>query len=310
MSLEVLHPGMASSLQDEGRYGYQQAGVPVCGAMDRYSHRLANLLVGNQHDCASLEITLLGPRLRFWRRAVIALCGADLSPHIDGQPVPMQQAISVPAGAVLGFGQRRQGARAYLAVHGGFHVSLTMNSHSTCLMAQFGGFAGRYLRQGDHLVTRSAFANATPRVLPFNAPALFPREQQPIRLMAGRHWQQLSADMQQRFLAAVYRIGQDSNRMGYRLEGAAITREHARELASEAVDYGTVQLPPDGQPIILMADAQTTGGYPKIAHVASVDLPRLAQMLPGDEIQFRLISVDQAQQLAIERAAWLNALCT
>lgn len=308
MSLEVINPGIATSLQDCGRYGFQQIGVPVCGAMDRYSHQLANALAGNQLDRATLEMTLSGPTLRFTRRAVIAICGADLSPLLDQQPVTMQRAIKVAAGSVLSFGRRLRGARAYLAVSGGFAVKPQMNSQSTCLSAQFGGAQGRYLQKGDRLVINSTFHNAPPRVLPFGAPNILASPQQPIRVVMGRHWQAFSQQTQQLFLNSAYLIGKDSNRMGYRLQGEALLAEQGGDILSEAVDSGTIQIPADGQPIILMADSQTTGGYPKIANVASVDLSRLAQMMPGDSVHFSLISLEQAQKLAFERDNWLQKL--
>lgn len=307
MALEVINPGIATSLQDCGRYGFQQIGVPVCGAMDRYSHQLANALAGNQQDRATLEITLSGPTLRFTRRVVIAICGADLSPLLDQQPINMQQAIKVAAGSVLSFGRRLRGARAYLAVSGGFAVKPQMNSQSTCLGAQFGGADGRYLQKGDRLAINSCFHNAPPRVLPFGAPEVL-STQQPIRVVVGRHWQAFSQQTQQQFLQSAYQIGKDSNRMGYRLQGEALLTEQGGDILSEAVDSGTIQIPPDGQPIVLMADSQTTGGYPKIANVASVDLSRLAQMLPGDSVRFSLISLEQAQRLAFERDNWLQKL--
>lgn len=308
MSVEVIHPGMACSLQDEGRYGYQQTGVPVCGAMDRFSHRLANILAGNREDCASLEMTLSGPTLRFWRRSRIAISGADLSAHINDHPVPLDTPLLVPEGGVLRFAKRSQGVRAYLAIHGGFRVPSLMNSQSTCLSANFGGYAGRYLQKGDQLPIAPGFSNAIPGTLPFDTPRLFDKTDAPIRVIAGRHWSHFSAPVQQRFLNQSYRITPESSRMGYRLQGEALSREVQHDIPSEAVDYGTIQVPPSGHPIVLMADAQTTGGYPKIAHVASVDLPRMAQMMPGQSLQFQLIGIAEAQQLAIARAEWFDAL--
>ena len=307
MGSEVLHPGRASVLQDNGRYGFQHSGVPVCGAMDRYSHRLANLLVGNQQDTATLEMTLRGPTLRFTQQTLIALCGADLSPQLDGQPLAMQQAIRVSAGSVLTFGRPQYGVRTYLAAAGGFHIPAVMGSQSTCLAAAFGGVAGRYLQQGDYLLISRSFRQAQRLVLPFGAADIF-TTQDPIRIIRGRHWAQFSPAAHQHLLQDSWQIAAESNRMGYRLQGKALTRESSADIYSEAVDFGTIQVPADGQPIVLMADSQTTGGYPKIAHVASVDLPRLAQMMPGTHIRFSLISVEQAQQLAMDREKWFQAL--
>jgi len=307
MGIDVLHPGMASSFQDCGRYGFQQSGVPVSGAMDRYSHRLANLLVGNQQDNATLEITLSGPTLRFTQQAMIALCGANLSPVLNGEPLLMQQAVKVEAGSVLSFGKPVHGIRAYLAVSGGFLLPEVMNSQSTCLVAGFGGFAGRYLQKGDQLSFSRTFRNSLPVTLPFGEQDLFNADQ-PIRVVSGRHWHFFEADVQQQFLEENWLLRPESNRMGFRLQGDALLREVEQDIHSEAVDMGTIQIPADGQPIVLMADGQTTGGYPKIAHVISVDLPRLAQMAPGTRFRFQLISLEQAQQLAVEQERWFRAI--
>lgn len=302
MTLRVLKPGLACTFQDLGRSGFQHLGVPANGVMDENAHRLANLLVGNGAEQATLEITLQGPELVFQAGTVIALAGADLGATLDGQPLEPLRAVRVRSGAILAFGKRVRGARAYLAVRDGYRLPSTLGSTSTYGRGAYGGFAGRALRRDDVIGIASGFANP-PRVLLPRESALLGYEDGPIRVVAGRQWALFQPAAQARFLASAYRIENDSERMGYRLKGEAIELIEPANLLSEAVVFGTVQVPPNGQPIVLMADRQTTGGYPKIASVISVDLPRLAQKLPGEEIRFEQVSLDQAQQLSLARSA-------
>ena len=317
MSITVLKPGMLSTLQDGGRYGFQHLGVPVSGAMDFFSHRIANILAANGADEATLEITLRGPRLRFEDDALIALCGADLSPTIDGIPAPEGKAVRVRAGAVLDFGDSVAGCRAYLAIHGGFDVPVVMGSRSTYDTARIGGLDGRALRRGDLLPLGSATSSAYPglaRTLAaskrsFAAPKWavnqhiekLGRSLQIVRILAGRHWDAFAAAAREALTAQVFRIASDSNRMGCRLNGADVVAGGVGEILSEAVTFGTIQIPPSGKPIVLMADRQTVGGYPKIADVVSVDLHLLAQLRPGDRLRFELVSLAQAQALWLKR---------
>lgn len=312
VAVEVVRPGSLTTLQDLGRHGYQHLGVPVGGAMDEVSHRLANALVGNPAASATLEITLLGPTLRFQADALVACCGANLSMTIDGQAVPHATAALVPAGATLQFGRRAAGLRAYLAVRGGFSADPVMGSASTYVRGGFGGHHGRALRKGDTLLLRTsdpsppqrsaqALAAATALLAAMDDPG-------PIRVLRGREWDEFTATAQAAWLAEGWRISPQSDRMGYRLEGPALARTAARDILSEAVAFGTVQVPPDGQPIVLMADRQTTGGYPRIAQVATVDLPRLAQRVPGEYLRFAEIGIEAAHQLLIERSHLLDDL--
>jgi len=323
MTLQVLKAGALSTLQDLGRYGYQRYGVPVSGVMDEWSHRLANLLVGNAESEATLECTLTGPSLGFGRTHLIALCGADLSPTIGGVAVPQGRPVRVPAGARLDFGERKSGARVYLGIGGGFLAAPVMQSNSTFLRGGFGGFHGRALRKADVLDIGASHAERLYPQLdqlldamgtPFAAPAwsvIPPRaigSPQPLRVMAGPQWDAFGKEAQSLFCNTPFRITPQSDRMGYRLEGARLALRKPLEMISEAVGFGTIQIPPDGNPIILMADRQTTGGYPKIADVASVDLPLLAQMLPSECLCFSVISLEAAQQLRHEREQELQRL--
>lgn len=312
MNIEVLKPGLLSTFQDLGRTGAQAIGMPVCGAMDALAHSIANLLVGNPVEQASLEITLLGPALRFERDCVIALAGADLSATLLDAPVPHLQAVRVPAGAVLQFGRCRAGVRAYLALAGGYGLAEVMGSRSTYLRGQLGGWSGRALRKGDMLPLPAAAPHSIP-VANGAANALLHGllargAGATIRFVEGPEWAQFTEDSQTTFQKDEYRISALSDRMGYRLEGSLLQRSAPREMLSEAVAFGTVQVPPNGLPIVLMADRQTTGGYARIAQVASVDLPLLAQRMPGDAVRFERISLETAQLVLQRRAAALASL--
>ena len=324
MSIVVLKPGMLSTLQDGGRYGFQHFGVPVSGAMDFFSHRIANILADNKTDEATLEITLRGPRLRFECDALIALCGADLSPSIDGVIAPEGKAVRVRAGSVLDFGNSVAGCRAYLAIQGGFDVPVVMGSRSTYDSARMGGLDGRALRQGDVLPLGNAKTFSYPGLArqlalskrSFAAPKWavnqhiekLGRSPQIVRILAGRHWDAFPRPARDALTTHEFRIASDSNRMGCRLEGpgvvavgAGIVAGGAGEILSEAVTFGTIQIPPSGRPIVLMADRQTVGGYPKVAEVVTVDLHLLAQLRPGDRLRFELVSLALAQALWLKR---------
>ena len=302
MSLHLLSPGLLTSVQSLGRHGYRHLGVGCAGALDEVSLRVGNLLVGNAADAAALEITLQGPRLRFDRPVRIALTGADIQASVGDESIPGGRPVDLPAGAELTLGACRRGARAYLAIAGGVIVPAILGSAGTDLRGGFGGMRGRALAAGDVLpIGRSANpAFDTVQVagwwiesrvdLDFSQPAR-------LRLLSGSDAVANSADL----FAGDYRISAASNRQGLRLEGTALTPVDARERLSEPVAPGTVQLPPDGQPIVLLADAQTVGGYPRIGHVISADFPRLAQLRPGDRLRFEAVDSGQAQRLACEQ---------
>lgn len=313
-TVEVLKPGAFTTLQDLGRHGFQHLGVPVGGVMDELSHRLANALVGNPASAATLEITLSGPALRFEADALVACCGADLSMTIDGRSVPLAAAELVPAGATLQFGRRIGGLRAYLAVRGAIAVDPVMGSASTYARAGFGGHQGRPLRKGDVLLLRRLDSSPPQRGAAARAAetALLAAmaDPGPIRVLPGGEWGAFTTASQSKWLEEAWRIGTQSDRMGYRLEGPALARGEPRDMLSAAVTFGTVQVPPDGQPIVLMVERQTTGGYPRIAQVATIDLPRLAQRVPGEYLRFAAIDIDAAQRLLIERARFFDDLQT
>lgn len=314
MKMRILKPGMLSSFQDEGRIGHQPLGVSVVGAMDQRAHRLANILVGNETDCASLEITLTGPTLQFTQACCIALCGADLGPTLNGNPVAMNRPLTIRAQDELQFGAKKHGTRAYLAVHGGFAIPEVLGSQSTYLRSHFGGWHGRALKRGDEIPLQrplkeigkdggnlEALAQALWSIKLYLPGVISGSTRARIRLIKSQQWDEFTPASHEALLSQPYRISPDSERMGYRLQGPDILMTKPRQMISEATTFGTIQVPAGGQPIVLMADRQTTGGYPKIAYVATIDLPLLAQMAPGDIMQFELVSLEAAQALDAAR---------
>lgn len=310
MSVTVIKPGMLSSFQDRGRDGYQHEGIPAAGAMDERAHRLANALAGNAGDPATLEMTLIGPTLRFDAPACFALAGADLGATLNGQDIPVHRPLVAHAGDTLAFGARPAvGARGYLAVHGGFALPAVMGSETTYLRSGFGGFQGRALAKGDQIPLRATLTehdldglqSALWDIGAYLPGTLRGQRRGAIRFLPGRHWDAFSAAARQAFTDAEFRISPQSDRMGYRLLGPALSMDRPRQMLSEAASFGTVQVPAGGEAIILMADRQTTGGYPKLAQIATVDLPALAQCAPGQALRFQLIELDEAQRLDGER---------
>jgi antagonist of KipI len=326
MSAEILRPGLLTTIQDLGRPGWQKYGIVAGGALDPVALRIANLLVGNPENEAGLEITGTGLMLQFHQNARIAVCGGALSPMVDGKPLPCWRPVAVRKGSVLAFHAPCEGYRAYLAVAGGFDVPPFLGSRSTYLHARVGGFRGRALQVGD--------------VLPFRAPAPVPLGQETeangedsdkipfvaarwrictealvagpgramVRVMRGPQWDWFAPQARYRFFTEAFRVMPQSDRMGCRLEGPPLERSVTAEMISEAVTAGSVQVPPDGRPIVLLADRPTTGGYPKIAQVATVDLPLLAQWRPGMEVRFQEIGLKEAQRLYVERERRLRQL--
>lgn len=319
MSLLIEAPGLLTTVQDLGRQGYQHLGITPGGAMDEVSHRMANLLVGNPAGAATLEITLAGPTVRFEADALIALCGADLSPTLEGLPLPRWRPVLVPRGSLLRFGQPREGCRCYLAVAGGFQIPAVLGSLSTHLSAGFGGFQGRPLKSGDRLdfgphprkLDPSLWEALRQEGRPFGAPDWFApwfRELDfvrpaTLRFISGPQWASLTAASGEAFFEETFRVAPQADRMGIRMLGPRLALAQPLEMVSSGVATGTIQLPPDGSPILLMADRQTTGGYPRLGELASVDLPRAAQLRPGDTLRFAAISLAEAQQLYLDREA-------
>ncbi|MBI4840378.1 MAG: 5-oxoprolinase/urea amidolyase family protein [candidate division NC10 bacterium] len=308
--IEVLRPGLLTTVQDRGRIGYQKFGVPASGAVDEIALRVGNILVGNAQRAAGMEITALGPQLRFLADAVVALTGAEVDADLDGKPVPCYQSFLVRAGQVLDVRTCSRGLRAYLAVAGGIDVPVLLGSRSTCLVAGFGGFHGRALAAGDVLRVGAPDGSLT---------SLCRREVQgewrphheseaTVRVVLGPQEDAFSQAGRHTFLDAVYRVSPHADRMGCRLDGPVIAHRDSADIISDWIPPGGVQVPGDGKPIILLADRQTTGGYPKIATVIGADIPLVAQSRPGDALRFRAISVKEARAIAREIEAALAAL--
>ena len=304
MSLEVLKPGLLTSVQDLGRANHRALGVPVGGAVDTFSLQVANALVGNEPHAAALEITLLGPRLRFTQDAVIALCGGRFEANLDDLALPMWRAMRVAAGSIIDIGHSQRGARLYLAIAGGLNCPVILDSRATALDGGFGGWQGRALRAGDSLPLADCFSLGRhwprqsiglrlARWWANPAPALSLDDIAEVGLLPGRH----APTKPDALLRNEFCVDARSNRMGLRLAGNEPIALSTLQTLSEPVAIGTIQLPADGQPIVLLADAQTIGGYPRIGHVISADLPRLAQVAPSDRLRF----VASNEALALQR---------
>jgi antagonist of KipI len=290
-SLVVARAGMLTTVQDRGRWGYQGLGVAVAGPMDWYSHALANRLVGNDADAAALEVTLIGPELIADGDAVCALAGADFELTIDGSLVPMHQPVSVRSESRVRVGTRRSGARATLAVRGGFDLPATFGSRATHLVSAMGPFDGRALRPGDRLpIASSAPSSIGDAGIPLDLPGGGAR----VRVVPAAHRERFTDEAWDALTSARFTITPQSNRMGYRLEGPMLSHRRGVDILSEAMPIGAIQVPSSGQPILLMADRQTTGGYATIANVISADLPVAGQLAPGDWLEFAPCTHDEA----------------
>jgi len=283
-SVSVLRPGLLTTVQDLGRWGHQGLGVPVAGAMDAAAHRVANALVGNPVDAATLETSLIGPDLRLGQETVVAIAGGDLWPMLDGAEVPIGAPLRCPGGSVLRFGDRRSGARAYIAFDGGVDVEAVLGSRATHVMSRMGGLQGRALRAGDRVALGPPTARAKTR--PFSAPRSTGGAR--LRVLPGPQADFFDGSALDALQRKRFTISAQSDRMGYRLLEAAIAGHRLGDMISDVMLMGGVQIPPSGEPILLMADRQTTGGYPQLAVVISADLPLAAQLGPGDWIEFEV----------------------
>lgn len=293
MELTLHRAGMLTTVQDLGRRGYRSAGVPLSGAMDPLALRIANLLVGNPESAAALEISFVGPEFEVSADTLVALAGADC----DG--LPAWKPVAVRAGERVRLGACTRGCRSYLAIAGGIEVAAVLGSRSTYLRAGLGGLEGRALRDGDRLPVGVAAAaprvgrgwSIDARILPPYSPHAT------VRVLRGAQADEFEPTLG----TTEFRVSPQSDRMGLRLLGEPVTRRVTTDLLSAALLPGTIQVPPDGQPLLLMADAQTIGGYPQPAHVVSVDLPLVAQLRPGDTIRFTEIPLADAHRLLVQR---------
>lgn len=309
--IEFLSKGLLTTVQDNGRPAFQRFGMPVAGAMDKFSHYLANTLVGNHRTDEAIEATVVGPSLRFHTANIFAISGADFSPTLDGQSIENNRAYLAPAGSVLRLGSARWGSRCYIAFAGGLALEKVMGSKSTYLKGGIGGLDGRAIAAGDTI------GFAAPRT---DLPGMEHRrlghdywlqrsDPQVIRVIEGPQYDHFSEAGIRAFLGSPYTVTPENDRMGYRLSGPSISHKDGIDgnIISDGVPLGAIQVPRD-QPIIMMADRQTTGGYTKIASVISVDLPYVAQSKAGDRLQFVMTDIRRAQELYIRRMQFFRTL--
>jgi biotin-dependent carboxylase-like uncharacterized protein len=306
----VLKPGAFTIVQDLGRYGYLRYGVPVSGAMDTFSHVTANLLVANHPNDATLEITLLGPELESLAETEIAITGANLSPKINKTNAPMWRTVRIKKGDIISFGTPQNGCRAYLAVRGGINVPEVLGSRSTYTRGGFGGINGRPLRAGDTIYGFNKTKSLSVKLeMPRELVPEYPKEYV-VRAILGPQAESFTKKGIETFFSSVYTITTESDRMGYRLDGPSIEHVDKADIVSDAILPGAVQVPESGKPIIMMRDAQTTGGYTKIAVVTTPDLSLLAQAKPGNTIKFVKTSLAEARSHLIEFHRKLNTIKT
>ncbi|MDA1904693.1 biotin-dependent carboxyltransferase family protein [Bacillus cereus] len=321
MDVEVLHAGMFTTVQDLGRSHYQQYGVPVGGAMDQSALRMINMLVGNEENEAALEMTIMGPKLLIKKTTLLAIGGADMEPLLNGGRIPLWRPILVEEGSMLCFGKVNSGCRAYVTFAGGIHIDCTMGSKSTYIRAAIGGIEGRMLKKGDYfqIGERSEMANCFIQDLQKDeriktkwaiSSSVRPKYKKnpKLRVITDFEYDQFTEESKKAFFTKEYKVSNYADRMGYRVEGEILNRAVEKEILSSPVTFGTIQVPNGGQPIILMSDRQTTGGYPRMGNIISVDLPLLAQLKPGDYVSFEKITLEEAEQLYIEQEVNMNLL--
>lgn len=308
MSIRVIKKGLLDTIQDQGRYGYQHLGINPCGVMDPVAMRMANALTGNDAYESVLEIHIPAPVLLFETDAIIAISGGDFGARLNTDtPVPINRCIAVKAGTQLSFHRQIRGARAYMAVHGGFQVEQWLNSAST-----HSGLSsvGMVLQNQMILPLKKRLQVSENKIYPWIACSPVDEQDHSIRYIAGNEINRLDNDMQDLLHKHSFTIDKSSNRMGYRLQGPSLLSNTTTEILSTAVTRGTIQLLPNGQLIILMADHQTTGGYPRIGHVITADLSKMAQYNAGESIQFSQVSLQTAHEALMKQELHLKQLET
>lgn len=313
MSLKILRSGILDTIQDEGRCGSQHLGINPSGAMDSFSSQLSNALLGKDLKSPVIELHFPSSQILFEKENIICICGADFLPTINNQPVPLHHPIAVNKNSILKFNKLQSGARCYLSLLNDFKIEKWNNSYSTNLKANAGGFNGRSLQTNDvidcteKLTVSHILKNRDSIVLPWKAQDTVDTRNE-IEFIIGSEWHWLTKDAQETFLEHWFQITNEADRMGYRLAGQRLSANTNEQLLSSAVSFGTVQLLPNGQLIVLMADHQTTGGYPRIAHIISAHLPILAQKKPNDVIRFKLTSLEEAQKKLVNQKKYLHQL--
>lgn len=298
MGFKVENKGLLTLIQGGKRVGYQQYGVPVSGAMDEFSHRLGNILVGNKEDEASLEILMIGPVLVFDKDTKIAVTGANLNPKINNTDIRMYKSYIVNKGDVLSFGSCESGCRAYVAFEGGIDVKPVMGSKSTYTKASMGGYEGRGLKENDYvklfdLKDKSISTIDDKYIKCFDSEVV-------LRVIKGPQDDMFLEGEFDRFLSSEYVVSNECDRMGYRLEGESIKHSNGADIVSDGIAFGAVQIPGHGKPIVMMSDRQTVGGYTKLCNVISVDLCKLSQLKPGDKVRFEEVDIYKAHEILME----------
>jgi len=306
-AFRVISPGSFTTVQDRGRYSFIDRGVPPSGVLDPYAYRIANVLVGNPADAAVLEITVMGPALEVLREIDVALTGSDMAVTVNQNAAPMWQTIRLRKGDVIRIRQAKSGCRSYLAITGGIDVPPVMGSRATCVKAKIGGVEGRVLRKDDVLARLPAKPLARGRKLPADFIPSYPPEIV-LRAIAGPQ-EEVFASGLKTFFGGTYEVTSEADRMGYRLQGPPVHHDEGfpQSIISEPAVPGNVQLPADGQPIILLVE-QTTGGYTKIATVISTDLSRIAQAVPGNRVRFQRVTLEEAHGIHREQARLLQQI--
>tara|TARA_Y100000590_G_scaffold467090_1_gene644705 strand:+ start:7397 stop:8506 length:1110 start_codon:yes stop_codon:yes gene_type:complete len=309
-SITILEPGLLSSIQDIGRYGFQKYGVPVSGAMDSFALRSANVLVGNEMNDACIEMTVIGPSIKFNYGALISVTGGDLSIKINGEKVDRWSAINVEAGSVLTSDGIRDGMRAYLAISGGINVPVIMGSRSTYIPAAFGGYKGRPLMAGDELLIGDPNPKTShiARTLPEELEPVHYGHSHIIRVVLGPQNKSFTTESINTFFDSRYVVSNNCDRTGYRLSGPQLKHQGNADIISDGTQIGSIQVPADGNPIILMSDRGPTGGYAKIGTVISTDLGLIAQSRPDDNLVFRQVSVKEAESAFLEQESILYSM--
>lgn len=297
--LKIIEPGLLTTVQDSGRSGFQKYGICVAGVMDSFSAICGNLLVENSENEAVLEVTILGPRIEFLHDTIIAITGGDLSPLLNNSPIGMWESVIAKKGDELSFGGLRSGCRAYIAIAGGIDVPVVMGSRSTYLRGNLGGFNGRALAEGDELPVGKIAKDIKEiglRKMPEEFIPIY-RNKTQLHIIPGPQDDCFSEEDKEIFLNSEYEVTNQSDRMGYRLKGPVIKHKKGPDIISDGIPPGGIQIPGHGNPIIMLADRQTTGGYTKIATVISTDLGLVAQGKPGDIFQFKITTLEEAYNL-------------
>ncbi len=289
--IKILKTGLLTTIQDTGRRGYQKYGVPVSGAMDKYSHKLANILVDNNPKEATLEINMLGPKIQFMSDECISITGADLQPKINENPVEMYKSIYIKKGSILSFGGMKKGLRSYIAFAGGMAVEKVMGSKSYYSKADL----GTKIEANKIININSSNKNIKRQVGDKFIPEI--KNKTKLRVVLGPQIDYFTKKGIDTFLNNTYQITNNSDRMGYRLEGDAIEHKNKADIISDGLSRGAVQVPGSKKPIIMMSDCQTTGGYAKIGYIIKEDIDKLAQLKPGNKVEFEKISINEAQKI-------------